>query len=389
MFSRALPVLVLFVLLVSGAAVYIIGFHNSVEDRALSMTGAGAGVGYGREGSRYIFVLGNWSIEFLAYGMKSLVVVEYIGEEPLAVYNPLLPLTSGLDIEVRYSNGSIIHVRKPGTYYYNSSITIAPGTRDNVSFNIGDAVEIVVTGSILGRIPVRLEIPLQPLHSNQGVRTVTITMYKCIETTTTAYHGGSCSFIEIGSYSEPEDGELKHVFMGDETIVSNNLLEIHIPYNISSYYKLPLVIVNKGASPVVINKYQVYGRIINASRDGVKYTQLDYRFAFTVPTITTPKLPEECIYVKPDDTVLVTRYDIVFPENKTEMNIWFPSEIEGYGRLEGWAFIELELSYAPVKELYRISYEGELHAPYVPEYYLAASMYGWRTIDVVVEIHIG
>lgn len=104
----------------------------------------------------------DWAITITLYGNGTGVLrLEYVGEKPLVIENPLLPLTAGLNIALEYNDPSRnIVLRSLGTYYYNSSVTIEHGNYSQVKFDSRGLKSIKIEGKILGQIPVRVHIPL-------------------------------------------------------------------------------------------------------------------------------------------------------------------------------------------------------------------------------------
>ncbi len=185
----------------------------------------------------YLFELGNWTIIIeLAGNGKGVLAVKYTGSRPLVVENPLLPPIAGLNIILSYYDPSKDTViRKSGTYYYNTSIEIKPGDESKVCFNAKGLRLIRVEGRILGKIPVRIMLPLSTMVSEPCMCTETITITKIVtihqttQTTTTGY----CEFIKEAEYLEPPRNNSTRTETGNETIISDGTLRIHVPLMVS------------------------------------------------------------------------------------------------------------------------------------------------------------
>ena len=346
--------------------------------------------------STYLFEIGNWAIiiELTSEG-KGILTVRYVGDKPLVVENPLLPLTAGLSIVLSYSDPSKdTIIRKTGIYYYNTSVELRRGNESRVSFDARGLRLIRVEGKILGKIPVRITLPLgsKALESCICTMTVTITktvtIHKVTQTTTTGY----CEFIREAEYPEPVGNDLTRVELGNETVISDGVLEIHVPL-IATGSKIPLIFENKQKTPLWVLAYYVEYMIVNATEDGVHYRQVNYRIVHVVPMTTIPPLPPVCRDKQPHGTSLINYkgiYVLEPGEKATLLKLTIPTnidELEGFR--EGWMYIKAKIRYTPIKEVYRIETTTDYWSvSYLSRYYRAVALYDTREMEIVFRVYV-
>ena len=345
---------------------------------------------YAARNITYLFRIGDWSIVIeLTSDGKGMLVVRYDGDKPLEVENPLLPPIAGLDITLSYSDPSKDTViRKLGTYYHGK-IVLRPGNESSVGFDARGLRLICVEGEILGKIPVRIMLPLdsKAMESCTCITTVTVTKTTTIhgetQTTTTGY----CEFVKEAEYPEPMRSAVTRVELDNETVVSDGVLEIHVPLTAMDS-EIPLVFENKKGTPLWVLAYCVEYIILNATEDGVHYRQVNRRIVYAVPMTTIPPLPSACRDKQPPDTSIINYgfYVLEPGEKSTLLKLTIPTNIdELQGFREGWVYIKARIKYAPIKEVYRIDVDT---APINYYYYRAVAFYNTREMEIVFRTHI-
>ena len=302
----------------------------------------------------------NWSIIVRLYVNGTGVLrVQYVGEKPLIVENPLLPLTAGLSVTLEYSDSSKNTVIKSlGSYYYNASITIEHGNYSDMKFDAKGLVSIRVEGKILGKIPVRIHIPLtSAMTSNYNctstsIVTVTVTKTTCYQTTSTSISETSCKLVHAGKYLQVEPSTIIRRVEGNQTIVSDSIIEVHIPLEVDTD-SLRLIIMDKSEVPVIVNKWYFVYEIVNVSFDGVHYERVNKKMSFAIPTTTIPPWITDCIRLKPGLRIF-NKNDIIMPGGNASFTLTIPRDVLD-SHSEAWMYIALNLEYWPVQELYNIS----------------------------------
>ena len=165
--------------------------------------------------------------------------------------NPLLPPIAGLNIILSYSDSSKnTVVRKSGTFYYNMSVEIKPGYESKLNFNAKGLRLIRIEGKILGKIPVRIMLPISSETLDQCTRIITVTVTKSVVAVTTQTKETTtyCEFVKEAKYFEPPRGNPVRIEINNETIISDGTLRIHVPLKISEP-KIPLTFENIQNTP--------------------------------------------------------------------------------------------------------------------------------------------
>jgi hypothetical protein len=342
----------------------------------------------------FLFMLGNWSLKVDVSEDEGVLTVEYVGSEPLKVGNPLLPLTAGLSVSLQYENLSLNKViRKSGMYIYNKSVEIPPYTFDSIRFNARGLTLIRVEGLILGKIPVKVMIPLG-IPSTQActlpktsVVTVTVTRTVTVKEagTSASTSTGYCRFIKQGEYPEPSRTEVSELELDNETIVSEGPLRVHIPASISEP-NIPLTFENSGKSPILI-KYYAECEIVSYSEDDIHWRPLNYEAFYVVPTTTIPPLPTECLKNQPADTSIIHSgsVNLLMPGGRASLiSLSIPTNIDQLKELkEYWLDVKAKIFYWPVKEIYGIDTNIR---PYLTNY-IAISLYSEREAELQFKVH--
>jgi len=346
----------------------------------------------------FLFELGNWSISINISNSKGSLTVEYVGSKPLKVSNPLLPLAAGLNIELYRSNPPTNTViRKSGMYMYNKTVEIRPSTTDTVSFNAEGLRLIRVEGKILGKIPLRILIPLARICNESStsyrtsvvsVVTVTVTRTVTAGKTTTSTQAGYCRFIKQGEYAESLRKKVSRVELGNETVISDGTLEVHVPLRVSEH-KIPLIFEDQGKSPVLVNSGYVEYEVVNASEDGVHWRPVNVKLVYAVPTTTIPPLPPECQKNQPANTYITYEgsINLLMPGKRaTLIALSIPGNVNALkGFKEYWAYLKGRIYYFPVKAIYRI--ETNIKEPYLSKF-VAVSLYAEREIELQFKVHV-
>jgi len=336
---------------------------------------------------KYVFALGDWFIEVRIVGSSGSLIIGYIGSEPLTVENPLLPIAAGLSVELIYSDPSRNTViRRPGTYY-NATMTISPGTTDSITFDAEGLIMIRVSGRILGKIPVYIEIPVGSSQMVTDTVIDTDTQIPGSATVTTATSiPYSCRVVKVSEYPEPRSREVVITETGDETAVSDGVVEIRIPAKISGSIEIPITLTNIGGAALFIHVPREF-TVINATEDGVHYITLDITIGEPVPTITLPPQLQECMYNIPPGTEIVYPSSILLePSDRATIKAPLLSDvleklISGYNFYRGWIYIKMKLTYTAIRELYRIEADNAYSIT-------AAKPYSTKEIEFTFRVYI-
>ncbi len=341
--------------------------EDTVTSTSTSSTGMPAS-----EHQNILVSIGDWAISIILQDNGTGILrVEYIGEKPLTIENPLLPLTAGLDIALEYADPSRNTIIKGlGTYYYNASITIEHGNYSQMKFDSRNLTSIRIEGEILGQIPVRIYIPLAGVTClHRAIKTVTVTVTEPVtsQKTATASAEKACKLELIGEYREQSPGQLRREIEDNQTIYTDNVIEVHIPLEVYST-RIPLTIINKGRTPLVIHRWYFEYEIVNISFDGEHYIQVNKKIAYAAPTTTIPPWIMDCISVDNDIRVWGVN-DILMPGQSTTLVLDVPDNILG-DHYKVWLNARLSLEYQEVKQLFKIRLNNT-----VWKYSLAAKTY--------------
>ena len=348
---------------------------------------------YAERSCAYLFRLGDWAIviEITSDG-RGVLVLRYVGDKLLEVENPLLPPIAGLNIALSYNDPSRDTViRKSGTYY-NNKVVLRPSNESSISFDAKGLRLIRVEGAILGKIPVRISLPLESRALGICTRVVTVTVTKIATIyteTQTATAAGYCEFVKEAEYPEPVRESLSRVELDNETVVSDGVLEIRIPLTAMGT-GIPLIFENKQSTPLLVPAYYVEYTILNATEDGVHYRQVNHRMVYAVPMPTMPPLSLACRDKQPPGTTLINYgfYVLEPGERSTLLKLTIPKNIdELQGFREGWVYIKAKIRYIPIKEVYRIDAATEDYLSYL-NYYRAVTFYSTGEIEVVFRTYI-
>ncbi len=306
----------------------------------------------------YLAMIGNWTISIsINDNGTGILMVKYSGEKPLTVKNPLLPLTAGLNIALEYKDPSKNNViRNLGTYYYNASITIEPGNYSQVRFNADGLKSIRVEGKILGKIPVKIYIPITITEENKAcprteTTTITVTVIEKRLTETTSTSKTNCKLELIGEYGEPKPSLAKTRIEESRTIYTDGVLEIIAPTETRSL-RIPLEIINIVDTPLIVKTWYFTYEIVNISFDGQHYKSLGRKLTYAVPTTTIPPWITGCI--EPGSNIMIWGVrDILMPNHTGNLIITIPEDVlENHDN--AWMYIKLSLGYTPVRQLYKI-----------------------------------
>jgi len=338
----------------------------------------------------YLFMLDNWAIIVKFIDDEGVLIVKYVGEKPIVVENPLLPPIAGLNVILSYSDSSKnTIVRKTGTFYYNMSVEIKPGSESTLSFNAKDLRLIRVEGKILGKIPVRIMLPISGEASEQCTQIITVTVTKTIPSVinqtkkTTTY----CEFVKETEYLEPPRNIPVRMELDNETIISDGTLRIHVPLKISEP-KIPLTFENIRNTPLWVPTNYVEYTLLNATKDGVHYIRLNYKLVHVIPTTTIPPLPLACSRKQPQNTVLLNyeSINVLKPRVKAVLlKLTIPTNIDELKSLDkGWIYIKAKIKYTPISEVFRIKTNVE----YLAKYYRAVSMFTTREMEIVFRVYV-
>ena len=390
------------VLAIMSSALYVMKQTYTTNTQILSMPtissalNSNSSLSLETTNKKYLFKLGNWAIivEFVE-GDKGVLVVKYVGEKPLIVENPLLPPIAGLNVILSYNDPSKnTVVRKSGTYYYNMSVEIKPGSESELSFNAKGLRLMRVEGKILGKIPVKIMLPICSEASEKYSRIVTVTVTKTVTVVanqtgkaTTTY----CEFVKEEEYLEPPRGSLVRIEINNETIISDETLRIRIPLKVLKP-RIPLTFENIQNTPLWVPANYVEYVVLNATKDGIHYVQLNYKVVYVVPVTTTSPLPLACSEKQPQSTRLLNyeSVNILKPgEKATLLKLTIPTNInELKGFDEGWVYVKAKIKYAPIKEVYKIDTNAKYWTTSYLKYYRAISTYATRELEIVFRVHV-
>lgn len=129
--------------------------------------------------------------------------------------------------------------------------------------------------------------------------TKTVTIYQTIQTTITGY----CEFTKEVEYLEPPRNNPTRVEIGGETIISDGTLGVHVPLMVLEP-RISLTFEDEQSMPLWVLVSYVEYMIVNATENGVRYRQINYRAVYAVPTTTIPPSPPDCMDKKPPSTRL-------------------------------------------------------------------------------------
>ena len=345
-----------------------IKFTNSLRMKELSMSA-----------TSYVFRLGNWFIVIDIYENGSgALTVTYVGNEALKINNALLPLTAGLNVILICDNGTTT-ARKVGTYYPNA--TIVPGTGDTMKFAVSNIKVIEVEGAILGKIPLKMRIPLEtrfPTISTPVTAPAIVTITKTGgvgETHTTTQL--KCSFVLEEEYREPSVCPIRMEIMNNASVTTDCVAEVYIPSITTTAGGGPGVIIevrNVGEVPIYVCTSYIEVEIVNGSIDGVNYIPIHKKVTYVVPGTTIPPQvlgcnPPEGSFIIPEASILRKGEHVKIP-----LTWVMPKEVlEKYK----YIYINVKIKYAPIRAIYGVT--GEL--PKYIKNYKAVLLYQWRTIE--------
>ncbi len=355
------------------------------EDTKIPSTTTSIGVSTS-ERKNILIEIGEWAITIaLQSNGTGILRIEYVGEKPLTIENPLLPLTAGLDITLEYSNPSKNTVLKGlGTYYYNASVTIEHGNYSQIKFDARNLTSIRIEGKMLGKIPVRIYIPLIIANytcNTARTSTVTVTVTRITSSQVTTIPETKCKLELIGEYMEPKQESLRKEVGNNQTLYTNSVMEIRIPLETYST-RIPLTIINRGESPIVLHKWYFEYEVINISFNGEHYENINRKLAYAVPTTTIPPWIMDCTRTN-NNIWIWGRNDVLMPSQKTIVTLDIPDDILG-NHDEVWSYIRVHLEYQGVKKLYRILLNDTEW-----KYSWAAEIYDdVHELNIVFKIHI-
>ena len=352
-----------------------IKFTNSLRMKELSVSA-----------TSYVFRTGNWSIVIDIYENSSgALTVTYVGNEALKINNALLPLTAGLNVILICDNGTTT-VRKVGAYYPNA--TIVPGTRDTMKFAVNSIKVIKVEGAILGKIPLKIRIPLGtrlPAISTPVTAPVTVTITKIVGVSET--HTATqlkCSFVLEEDHSEPPACPIRMEVLNNGSVTTDCVAGVYIPSVTTTANGTPRVIIevrNVGEVPIHVCTNYVEAEIVNGSIDGANYIPIHKKVTYVVPGTTIPPQvlgcnPPEGSFIIPEASILRKSEHIRIP-----LTWVMPKKVlEKYK----YVYINVKIKYAPIRAIYGVT--GEL--PKYIKNYKAVLLYQWRTIEAEGRVRI-
>ncbi len=335
-----------------------------------------------RMGYEYVFRLGYWQLRITVGEVNGTLTATYVGEKPLEVEDPLLPITAGLQLTLRYSDGGEEVVRKSGTKYWNTTLEIEPGEKDSIGFESRGLEFIGVGGTLPDGTPVEIKLPL-----NQPPATVTMTeiVYSCPETQTAEAPG--CVVEHVASYPEPPAGEIRRAEERNATIYTDGVVEIRAPAEVRGN-EIPVVMVNLWNTPIVSENYYVEYTIVNASIDGSHYFDVGWTGGFAV-TMTMPPVPPSCLDQLPGRYGVFYKGSLLEPgEQAKVLYLWLPRDLESLqGAGEAWLYVKTKVTYSPVAEAYSIAVPDNPDYSYL-ENFLAIKLYEERSIEIVFRVHV-
>ncbi len=330
----------------------------------------------------YVFRLGYWQLRITVGEVNGTLTATYVGEKPLEVEDPLLPITAGLQLTLHYSDGSEEVVRKSGTKYWNTTLEIEPGEEDSIGFESQGLEFIGVGGTLPDGTPVEIKLPLSQL-----LATVTMTeiMYSCPETQTTV--APECVVEHLASYPEPPAGEIRRAEEPNATIYTDGVVEIRAPAEVRGLW-IPINMTNLWSAPLMPSTFHTEFTIINASTDGVNYFKVDWRGHYFTSVVTMPPIPSSCLEQLDEYGPVYSGYLLQPGETSKVLRLWIPDNFEWLrGASEAWLYIKTVVKYQPVADAYTMRVPDDPSYSYLKNF-LLVRLYGERTVEIVFRVHV-
>lgn len=338
-----------------------------------------------------LFKAGYWALRVSLGPSNGSLTVTYLGSQALYLENPLLPLTAGLQLTLRYTDGSETVVRKPGARHWNTTVEIGPGESSSMGFNAEGLSSIKVEGSLPDGTPVELSIPLRapPCRGASTVTmlsTVTVTETVCGCTETHTAETPACIAEHVASYPEPPAGEVRRLEEPGATIHTDGVVEISAPAEVRGRW-ININMTNLWNTPVRPATFYTEFTIINASTDGTNYFGVGWTGVYAA-TVTTPLIPGSCLeqvgnhypiyadsILEPGETAKIVGFRL--PENL--------DFLQGVG--EAWLYIRATVKYQPVADVYKIRVPDDPSYSYL-EHFLLVQLYRERSMEIVFRVHV-
>ncbi len=340
---------------------------------------------------RYAFRLEDWLIQVTVEERHGDLNVTYIGDEPLEVENPLLPITAGLQLTLNYTDGRHVVVRQPGTRYWNTTLEIRPGTSDTIGFNAAGLEYLAVEGVLPDGTPVELSLSLYVPSCRYTTVTspVTVTLTEevcgCPETQTT--EAPRCVVEHLGSYPEPPVREVNRFEKPDATVYTDGVVEIRIPAEARGLW-IPINMTNLWSAPLMPLTFHTEYTIINASTDGVNYFKVGWRGLQFASMVTMPPIPSSCLDQLNGYGPVYSGYLLQPGETSRVLRLWIPDNFDWLqGASEVWLYVKTTVNYQPVADAYTMSVPDDPSYSYL-ENFLLVQLYRERSVELVFKIHL-